>query len=665
MATKQHSKIARSTVEVINDWGLHARPAAAIAMLASDFNSEITINHGDLSASAQSVAALLMLEAVKGVDLTISAKGLDASEAVLKLVELFEQGFGEEHFVLKGQGTNCGTVIGAAHVLYDTPDDVPHYSIPKTKVDKECQRLSRAISEVRKEYNKLGTNKEDDPQVEAFKNLLLAMLQEDHVAKLPTHYIKKHLVNAEWALKLNIEQLTEQFLQRDDPVWQQRAEEYHQLLQRLVANMGSDSKQRARSKPGTRRIVVADSIGPAEVLEYYKAGYAGFVTSSGSFSSHAAILARGLGIAAIVAVDHKALIAIDEDELLALDSDASELHVKPGKEALARLRSQVSKAPKTKVKKTRSKKTNITRTMSRDGIRIKLLANIEFVEEIEVALKHGAEGIGLFRTEFLFLQNEELPSEDEQYELYRDVIKRLDGREVSFRTLDIGNDKMIGLQEADDSALGRRGIRLSLDQPEIFKPQLRALLRASKHGPMSIMLPMIGQVAEFNSALQFMHDTADELDIPQDQLPQLGSMVEIPGTAFIMRELASNCEFFSIGSNDLIQFTLAVDRNHAALADLASPCHPGVVSLLVRIIKEAQSVERPLTMCGELAADPSMVRLYCALGLRSLSMAPAMISEIRELLENYSIAGNTLQAGKIVQCQSLQQIAQMIAQLGD
>lgn len=657
---KATPKIARRSVEVINDWGLHARPAAAIATEASKYDSDIVISHGKHSANAQSIAALLMLEAVKGTQLEIAADGSDADQAIAAIEEIFTSGFGEEYVILTGQGSKAGTVVGTAHVLYDSPDDVLHYAIKKASIPKEYARLAKAIATVKKEYKALTKNS-DDPQIVEFQKLLLAMLKEEHVTKLPKTYIKADLINAEWALKISIEEITEQFRKRDEPVWQNRAQEYEQMLDRLIAALRTNRHRRKKSTAGAKQIIVTNNIGPAEVLEYYNAGYIGFVATGGSFNSHAAILARSLGMPAILAIENKALAQISEDAVLGLDSDSSKLHVKPTKDALEELRIQTKQTPKRPRRKVMPAKE--AHTVSLDGVNLQVLANIEFVEEIELALRNGAVGIGLFRTEFFFLQKATPPTEEEQFTFYRDIIKKLKKRPVTFRTLDVGHDKMMAVPDADESPLGTRGIRLSLQDPNLFKVQIRAMLRASKYGDISIMLPMIGQVAEFERAYAYFLDAAKELGIKAADLPPLGAMIEIPGTVYILEDLAQKCDFFSIGSNDLIQYTLAVDRNNAQLAELADPWHPGVIALIRQIITKSVDLKVPLTMCGELAADPTMVKLFTALGLRNLSMIPAKMLEIRDTLSNYNIAANTLLADQITSSASMTEIKELVHQL--
>ena len=664
MATKGRVKrIARQNVEVINDWGLHARPAAVVAQAAQAFASNLTIRNGDLSAPALSVASLLMLAAVKGSILEIEAEGPDAHEAVAALVGKFGTGFGEDHVVLTGQGTNCGIVIGEAHVLLREPDNITHYSITHANVANERKRLAAAIAAEKKECQGMITGNTTQI-VRDFSNLLLAMLGDPHMSKLPSQYIEKKLVNAEWALKMCVADILVNFTKHDDPVWQSRADDYTQVMLRLVARMAvSKLRKSKKTRQNSRQIIVTGDVGIAEIIEYFRAGYGGLASSSGSSNSHAAILARGLNFPTIFALGHQTLEQVTEDTTLVLDSTTSELHIKPGSQSLQKLR-KLTKSNKNVVKNKKMRVGNPPRTISRDGIRIRLLANIDVLDELEFALLAGAEGIGLFRTEFMYLNNDTPPGEEEQFNFYRKVIEKNRGLPITFRTLDIGHDKINGTvaSAATSSPLGLRAIRYCLHEPIMFKNQLRALLRAANYGPMKIMFPMIGHIHEFANSLQLLDEAKAELNENIVYEPEIGTMIELPGTVFIMKGLAANCDFFSIGTNDLIQYTLAVDRNLSAVTDLADPRHPGVMFLLNLIISQAKQLNKPVTLCGEIATDISMVRLFCALGLREFSMNFNKIEEVRQAIGSFNIMRNAKEATDAVNSSSSGRIKELLEQ---
>ncbi|MBF2734918.1 MAG: HPr family phosphocarrier protein [Betaproteobacteria bacterium AqS2] len=644
-------RIAHAAVEVINDWGLHARPSAALGRLAKGFDAKITIRHDGRKASASSIAQLLILEAVKGSHLELEAEGPDAEEAIAALAGMFADGFGEDHRVLPGEGSRCGVAVGGVHILHQA-NDIPHYSIPKTAVAQEQKRLAQAIKDERRHVREL--DKGGDRLIAEFSSMMLGMLDEEHVAAQPAQQIRAGLVNAEWALKVCLDEVIEQFNASGNEVIQAHANDYSQMLLRLVGRMAATRRKRAKVREGTKRVVVSASVGAADVIDCYRAGYAGLVTSSGSYSSHAAILARGLGMPALFAVDAKALRGLAEDTQLILDSDAGELHVKPDKEVVKRF---AKKTARRRPPAARGKAPAATKT--RDGVRVHLHANIEFLDELAPAYAAGAEGIGLYRTEFLFLNRDDEPGEEEQYVAYAAAVKGSGGRPVTFRTADIGHDKG-GDGSSHSSAMGLRGIRDSLRRPAAFKEQLRALLRASAHGPMRIMLPMVVHAAELDEAVRLLREAASETGQPPDRLPPVGVMIEIPGAVYAMPQLARRADFFAIGTNDLIQYALAVDRNLAEVAELADSCHPGVISLLARTVRQGKELGREVTMCGELAADPLMACLYCTLGLRGLSMGAGKIEAVRAALGRHSIRGRRRLAERLAAGGSAAEIRELL-----
>ncbi len=656
---KDRSLIARQHVQVINNWGLHARPSAAIASVAAKYpDCEITL-HSDnnMSASALSVASLLMLEAVKGSMIEVEAHGSEnAVNAVNDVVEIIQGGFDEEHRVLKGEGINCGIAIGLAHVLLNEPVDIPHYSITKAKIANERKRLSTARAEIKSEFAKLGNN-EEDPQFSEFRQLLMMMLSEECFSKTPSALIRQELVNAEWALKISVDKFTEKFAERSSLIWQSRIDEYNLILKRMIDAMTTDSSK-CSSKAKSTHIIITSNIGPAEVIEYHRAGYIGVISSGGSKNSHAAIVARSMGIPSILAIDELNLECIKEDTLLAIDSNTGELHIQPTKETVAELRLKAQTDKPTSRRTLRAGKP--PRSLSRDGERIYINANIDFMAEIEAAQNIGAEGVGLFRTEFMFLGKETPPSEDEQFEIYSEVIKKFAPLPITFRTVDIGSDKQAAGLDASASSMGMRAIRYSLANPLMFKQQLRALIRASLLGKIFILLPMVTQEQELTLAHRLLKEAAHELDMKDTKLPDLGVMIEIPGVAYILDSLSKQCEFFSVGTNDLLQYTLAVDRNNSQLIQLSNPCHPGFLALLGQIIRTAVKIKKQITVCGELAADPIMVRFMLALGVRSLSMNPLHIENIRDNLREFRIFSHQQLALELTKCRSSEQAVELL-----
>ena len=644
--SKAPHRIAHRTVEVINEWGLHARPSARLSNLAKGFKSTLTVSSGTGTADARSVSKLLILEAVKGTKLELEAAGTDANEALDAVSKLFASGFDEDHTVSFGEGTRCGIAVGTAHVLEGIRQgDIPHRQIRPSNIPAEHKRLANAVSLEAKHFRKMLLESPTNVAKE-FAELLLAMIEDSCFRQDPRAYIANHHVNAEWALKICVDRVVAD-MTNEDPMWEMRAAEYRQLNDRLIARL-SKATRKVSARAGKGQIVVIPHIGPAEVLDFSRAGYAGFVTSGGSINSHAAILASNINFPGIFALDSSSLAEIDEDTHLVANSESGELHINPSKGVLSNLQKKAKET--SKQASFLAKRSAPFHTVTRDGARINLYANSELLEEVDLAMDAGSEGIGLFRTEFLFISHDAIPSEDEQFETYRMVMEKSRNLPITFRTIDIGEEQMLGKGLGNDDPLGIRAIRFSLQNSVIFKQQLRALLRASSYGQgeLKIMIPMISHLHELQEALRLLHQSADELGMSSNKLPEVGVMIEVPAAVFILDSLAQQADFFSIGSNDLIQYTLAVDRNEASLAPLADFHHPAVIMLIAKIIQDSIRLDKPVTLCGELAANPMMASFLCVLGLRNLSMAISNLSKVHDTLQGFSLARNAGLASKIL-----------------
>ena len=653
-------RIAHCTVEVVNDWGLHARPSARLSSLVKGFKSSLTVTNGAASADAKSVSKLLILEATKGSKLEMEATGPDADELLAAASDLFASGFDETHTISFGEGTKCGVAVGTAHVLEGVfTGDVPHRQVRTSDVRKEQQRLGAALGAETKHFRKM-LRESPNAVAKEFALLLLAMIDDSCFRQDAKGYIAKHHVNAEWALKICVDRTVGE-MSREDPVWEMRKSEYQQLKDRLI-NRLQKGKRKPRMRAGKGQIVVTPHIGPAEVLDFSRAGYAGFVTSGGSINSHAAILARNINFPGILALDGSALEEIDEDTRLVADSESGELHINPSKGSLDTLEKKAKESHRSEGPLKRSAPFH---TVTRDGTRIHLFANSELLEEVDLAIEAGSEGIGLFRTEFLFINHEDIPSEDEQFETYRLVMKKCKNLPITFRTIDIGEEQMLGKGLGNDAPLGVRAIRFSLQNSVIFKQQLRALLRASLVGDaeLKIMLPMISHVHELEEALRLLHQSANELGMASNDLPDLGVMIEVPAAVYILDSLANHADFFSIGSNDMMQYMLAIDRNEASLAPLADPHHPAIIKLLAKIIRESARLDKTVTLCGELAANPTMASFLCTLGLRNLSMSTSTLSKVHDALQGFSLARNARLAEEIVKSNSTARTRELLEEL--
>ena len=653
--------IIRRQITVVNDWGLHARPCAAIATEAGRHDCKIQISNGRKSASANSVAQLLMLEAHNGTLLTITACGRRARLAMDAISDIIGGGFGERHLVLKGIGNECGIALGRARLQAADHSDIPHFTIGKNSIAAEQKRLRSALRAVRKQFEQLNAAGDmPDAEIDEFRCLLLAMLDDDLFSKEPLKLIAAKHANAEWALKLSLDPVLDALKNSPEELLRSRYSDYSRLMQRIIAQLDRAKVPRRRRR-GINHILIAIELGPAEVVEAVRAGYEGLVAADGTRTSHATILSRSLAAPAIVGCGEQIFEQIRENDMLVVDSNGGLLHVNPSDEVCQRHRQMARQQEKDRKFPASWSGQAPPSTETRDGHRIHLLANIEVPEEIPSCHKQGVEGIGLFRTESLFLEKDEIPREDDQYHVYRRVLADMAPLPVTFRSMDLGYDKTIGKMSTAVSAMGLRGIRYCLRNPDLFKSQLRAMLRAAPAGNMRIMLPMVGTPEEITATRGLVEDVRAELDLQSQPMPQIGIMIEIPATVHLINSLARISDFFSVGSNDLVSYLLAIDRRESQLSSQNDPRHPAVISALKDILERAKQTGTPVTLCGEIAGDIGFARLLATLGLDSLSMVPDRIMPMRKMLRETSLKDLQPLAAQTCQAADSGQAARFLA----
>jgi phosphotransferase system enzyme I (PtsI) len=557
---------------------------------------------------------------------------------------------------LNGQGVVRGIVIGRAHLLAPSELDIRQYHIDRGDVLHEVARLNNAFSLVRAELEQLRGNVASDApaEVKAFLDLHRMILDDSLLCDAPRDLVRTRLINAEWALTIQLEEVCQQFEAIDDEYFRSRSQDVRQVVERVLRHLAGGRPSPAalvrKFAEGERLILVAHDLGPADVLHFREdagASLAGFITELGGPTSHTMILARSLGLPAVVGVA-EAREVIAEGDLLVVDSDTGAVHVQPDEPALARFRLRIQEqgAARSELRKLRGK---LSRT--RDGIPVELLANIELPEDVRGALDAGADGVGLFRTEFLFMNRDTLPSEEEQYEAYARVARAMKGKPVVIRTLDIGADKVLnpsarqalGLDDdgaegpaaEPNPALGLRAIRYCLAYPELFLTQLRAILRASSHGTVRILVPMLAHVHEIDQALQFVARAKEQLKdrrLKYDGRVPVGGMIEIPAAALNLGPFCERLKFLALGTNDLIQYTLAIDRSDSAVAYLYEPLHPAVLQLIHHTIRTGERAGVPVSVCGEMAGDLAVCELLLGMGLRRYSMNAGQLLGMKQRL---------------------------------
>jgi phosphotransferase system enzyme I (PtsI) len=535
-------------------------------------------------------------------------------------------------FMLSGTGIGGGIVIGRARVLESRRFDIVRYRLADDQREPEQARLLRALGDVKADLAALADELPADAPAEARALLEVhsMILDDPTLVEASIEIVRGQGWNAEWALSHEADRLAEQFAAFDDPYLRERGRDVQQVTDRVLKSLAGMSVRPASGEPA---IYVASDIAPGDMLALKNA--LGFAIDLGGTTSHTAILARSMNLPAVVGLGSASAL-IEDDEWLILDGDAGVLIVAPDEPLLAEYRQRQTVVLAERVKLLQLVQ---VRGCTRDGVEVSLMANIELPEEAQQARDLGADGVGLFRSEFLFLNRRELPSEDEQYEAYRASVLAMRGRPVTIRTLDIGADKTLDTQPAavaTNPALGQRAIRLCLAEPAMFLAQLRAILRASAHGPVRILIPMLAHRHEIEQSLQLIAQAREQLrasgahDGPG---VAVGGMIEVPAAALSVGMFLRRLDFVSIGTNDLIQYTLAIDRADHAVAPLYDPYHPAVLKLIATTIRAARRVGKPVSVCGEMAGEVDATRLLLGMGLQEFSMHTASLLPVkREVL---------------------------------
>jgi phosphotransferase system enzyme I (PtsI) len=532
--------------------------------------------------------------------------------------------------------------VGAAHLVSTARLEVAHYEVAPEQVDAEVERFDRAMRAAQEELAELKSHiPADSPaEFEAFLDLHRMILNDSALAQAPREVIRKRRANAEWALVQQMERLVERFDEIDDPYLRERKADVQQAVERVLKEMSGKTLSPPAASEEEKLIVVAHDLSPADMILFKKHRFGGFVTDVGGVTSHTAIVARSLGIPAIVGLHH-AHKTISEGETLIVDGIQGLLIVNPDPLVLAEYRARQAEL---KAERKRLKRLKSTPAATVDGTPIELFANIELPQDMPEVLEAGAEGVGLFRTEFMFLNRRDLPGEDEQFEAYREVAKSMQGRPVVLRTLDLGADKALnndGPHTMPNPAMGLRAIRFCLAEPQMFLTQLRAILRASHHGKVRVLLPMLAHAHEIDQTLALINQAKAQLDErgePYDKDIQIGGMIEIPAAALALPIFMRRLHFLSIGTNDLIQYTLAIDRTDDSVAHLYDPLHPAVLTLVAGTIQTATRGGVPVAVCGEMAGDLQLTRLLLGLGLRNFSMHPSQLLPIKERILKTNLA---------------------------
>ncbi len=570
-------------------------------------------------------------------------------------------------FTMHGIGVSGGIAIGHAHLFAGMSAEVNHYQIDLAEVVKEQRRYDRAVKQVRDELKELADSLRHSPAAELapFVKVHLMLLDDDAFTDAPREIIREQRCNAEWALRVQLDELLAQFSDIVDPYLREREADVRQVAERVLGRLAGTERQIAmRPAREDAAILVARDLSPADVILFRRHPFAAFVTDLGGATSHTAIVARSMNIPAIVALHH-ARSMIHEDELIIVDGTQGVLIVNPDRHVLQEYRLKQNEA---RLERDKLKRLKSAPAATLDGTGVALWANIELPGDIEPVRASGAAGIGLFRSEFLFMNRRDVPDEDEQYESYRAVVEGMKGLPVTIRTLDIGADKGLDGQDpiAVNPALGLRAIRYCLAEPEVFNTQLRAILRASRHGKVQILIPMLTTWHELQQALAAVARAREELrdaGVKFDEGVPVGGMIEVPAAAIALPMFIRKLDFLSVGTNDLIQYTLAIDRADDRVAHLYDPLHPAVLSLIASVIRIAHQHEKPVALCGEMAGDVELTRMLLGFGLRHFSMHPAHLLAVKQRVLMTSLADIAPVVARILKTDEPEKLQALIERL--
>ena len=663
-----------------NQTGLHARPAKVLVNLAKQFKSDIRIQHGEKKANAKSMVSVLTLGAVCGSDITVQAEGVDEEKAISEIAAAIRAGLGDndnrsepqpapikpeasgesrrssepaEPGVIKGVGAAPGIAVGPVFHFRPIELEIDQAETLSTNGQME---LSEALNCARQQLMALHqqmVEKKLGAEAAIFEAHQELLDDPELLESVQAHVQSGQSTVRAW--KTTIDERAETIAALNDPLLAARASDLRDVGKRVLSLI-LGIKGAERPLPSNPVVIVARELSPSDTASFDPERVLGFGIVEGGPTSHIAILARALGLPAIVGVD-ESMLALEENTPVILNGNDGTLTVNPAADVLER--AKLSQRRWLEYRRFAQEQASLP-AISQDGQRVDVTANAGSLADAAEALKMGADGIGLLRTEFLFLERATAPSEEEQFSVYRSIVETMQNHPVIVRTLDIGGDKplsYIQMKPELNPFLGERGIRLCLNRPELFREQLRAILRAASHGTLRIMFPMVSDIAELRHARAIIEELRRELNAPE---VQIGIMIEVPSAALMADVFAPEVDFFSIGTNDLTQYTLAMDRGNSALASKHDGLHPAVLRLIAHTIESAHKHGKRADICGELGSDAAAIPILLGLGMDELSVSIPSVPTVKAQVRSLKISELKSLAQEALQCATAQEVRALV-----
>ncbi len=642
-------KKVESKILITNKLGLHARAAAKFVDLTSKCDSEFIVKKGKKIVNGSSLLGLMTLSASKGTEIKVQCIGANAEKDLTNLINLVKNNFGEEkplseninkEIIFRGIGVSSGYAIGNCLVKQKSNISHSRYNIPISLVKKEIIRLEKAVKasilDIKKIIKKTTNQKNDIyKEMKFMLEANISIIRYSSLIKDAKKRIKEDLINAEFAVNEELNKHSKIFKKIKDDYLKDRFDDVRNVCSRIIENL--QKKKRIQNNLKNYQILISSELSPADLLAYSKNKFLGLASVYGGPEGHFAIVARSLSIPTVVGIKN-VLKKLKDYEKVVIDGDKGFLIKNPTLETILSYKKKIEE------KKDEEQKLNTfinTIPKTFDGKRVKIEANVDNTEEVKLSVKKGIDGIGLFRTEYLYMNKKKIPSEEEQFNSIIKTLKYLKGKPLTIRTLDVGNDKKVPsiekfLTKSPNPALGLRAIRLTLAFPKIFKKQISAILRASSFGNIRIMLPMVSNVSELIETKKLIKEVKNELIKKNSKIkikiPKIGVLIETPAAALISESLAKNCDFFAIGTNDLTMYTLAIDRGDEEVAKIYDPGHLSVLRLINLSANSAKKNNIPISICGEMAGDTLFTSILIGMGIETLSMSTSRILKVKQFL---------------------------------